>query len=223
MVSHCAKFTDTLLPEAEDMLRGRATTVLDPFAGTGKGVDYLRGKNYKAWGIELEPEFIDSKYVIRGSALALPFADASFDACFTSPTYGNRMADKDMRPSVSGTYAKSLGRHASDGSSCHLQWGEGYREFHRTAWTEAHRVVKDYFLLNIKDHIRDKKLVRVSDWHMSTLVSLGFEYVKGRFIPTPGNRRGRNSEARAEGEYLYLFRKTGGNGGSNPVSGSATS
>ncbi len=209
MTSHCAKFTDSLLPVAEGMLRGRAETILDPFAGTGKGVDYLRGKNYTAWGVELEPEFIGSEFVIQGSALALPFSTGSFDACFTSPTYGNRLADKDLRPSVSGTYAKSLGRMASQGSSCHLQWGDAYKEFHLKAWTEMKKALKPdgYFLLNIKDHIRNKKPVKVTDWHARTIVSLDFAHVTSRFVPTPGNRRGRNSDARTEGEWLILFRK----------------
>lgn len=210
--SHCAKFSDALLPQIADMLSKAlpmGSMILDPFAGTGKGVDFLCEHNYDAWGVELEPEFIESPYVIEGNALSLPFGDEEFDGIVTSPTYGNRMADKDMRESVAGTYAKSLGRHASEGSSCHLQWGDKYREFHRAAWIEATRVLRDggYFILNVKNHIRAKEEQLVSEWHCLVLASLGYELIETRFIETPGVRIGANSEARVDGEYLHLFRK----------------
>lgn len=209
---HCATFTDALLPVAVEMLEGafdQRPTVFDPFAGTGKGVDYLRASGFVAFGVELEPEFIGSEFVTQGDALALPYADGGFDACFTSPVYGNRMADKDLRPSVAGTYAKSLGRIASPGSSCHLQWGEAYRVFHIQAWREVRRVLKPggVFLLNIKDHVRNGSVVPVSDWHVLTLKGLGFRLERSLNIPTPSLRRGQNGDARVNGEWLHLMRK----------------
>lgn len=226
---HCAKFSDPLLPVARHLLSCVAglpagSFVLDPFAGTGKGVDFLADVcGFAALGIELEPEFIKSRYVDAGDALSLPTPKqrwdldereedgSGWDAIFTSPTYGNRMADVDMRESVAGTYAKSLGRRASDGSSCHLQWGPAYREFHEQAWAEAKRVLKPahpdggpYFLLNIKDHVRGKETQGVPQWHFETLRALGFVEVKREFITTPGNRHGANGEARVAGEFLWL-------------------
>jgi hypothetical protein len=101
---------------------------------------------------------------------------------------------------------KSLGREASEGSSCHLQWGDAYREFHLAAWTEACRVLKPggYFLLNIKDHVRNKETQGVPFWHFETLQHLGVVEVRREFIATPGQRRGENHEARVLGEFLWL-------------------
>lgn len=214
MAKHCAKFTDDLLPLAVEMLQDEgAEIVLDPFAGTGKGVEYLRAKGFKAWGLELEPEWAEcSQWVDQGDALDNPYPAQSFDAVFTSPTYGNRMADRDMRPSVAGTYVKSLGRHASEGSSCHLQWGDAYRDFHAAAWIEVKRVLtpRGVFLLNIKDHVRGGKVQPVSLWHCQTLGSLGFDLIRQEFVRTPSLRNGRNGDARVNGEWLLLFRKREG-------------
>lgn len=218
-MAHPAKFTDSILEQASRILEFRlhaGARVLDPFAGTGKGVAYLRGHGFDALGVDLEPvlawgqgdEWVAPVYQGDATNLATLFIDETFDAIFTSPTYGNRFADKDMRPSCAGTYAKGLQRVASEGSSCHLQWGERYREFHRRAWVEARRVLKPdgLFLLNISDHYRDKRVQPVTAWHLEALTELGFEWIDARSVLTPRLTRGANS-ARCEVEWLHLLAK----------------
>lgn len=209
-IKHPAKFTDDILPPAAEMLVACGSTLLDPFAGTGKGVDFLSQFAWDAVGVELEPEWAaQSERVIVGSALHLPFADASFDVIFTSPCYGNRMADRDMRDSVAGTYAKALGRHASEGSACHLQWGPAYRGFHREAWVEADRVLRPggHFLLNMKDHVRGDQLQHVTAWHTDTLQELGFKWKRSVMVDVPGLRVGANADNRVDWEWLVLLVK----------------
>lgn len=211
---HCAKFSDALLPVAVKMLRDagleNGDRVFDPFAGTGKGVEYLRAEGFEAYGIELEPEWAaQNEYVYEDNALIRTAWMKGVHAIFTSPTFGNRMADKDLRDSVAGTYAKSLGHLASEGSSCHLQWGPAYRIFHIRAWHNAYDVLEDggLFLLNIKDHPRGNELQHVPEWHCEVLEGFGFTEIAREFVKTPGNRRGTNKHKSLDGEFLILFRK----------------
>ena len=88
---HPAKYNDVLLPLFEELLVG-SNRVLDPFAGTGKLRQVMNGSLMVL--NELEPEWaIQGPSDTIADTLHLPYADASFDAICTSPTYGNRMAD----------------------------------------------------------------------------------------------------------------------------------
>jgi len=215
MVSHPAKFTDALLPIAARMLLDAGLTDdaigIDPFAGTGKGCDWFHEHTpWLLYGIELEPEWAAmSEWVEQGDALHLPEPDDHYEFFFTSPAYGNRMADKDMRPSVAGTYAKSLGRFAGEGSSCHLQWGDKYRAFHEQAIAELTRVVKPggLGLLNMKDHMRGGAKQEVVSWWDHALVAAGWWPLAARRVRCPGNRNGRNGQSRVDYELLLLFRR----------------
>lgn len=219
-MSHPAKFTDSILEEAARVLWARlpkSAVILDPFAGTGKGVAFLRERGFDhAVGTDLEPagawgdavSYPELVALCDATNLGTLFLPESIEAVFTSCTYANRFADKDMRPSCAGTYAKGLGRHATPGSSCHLQWGDAYREFHLQAWSEVATVLKPggLFLLNVSDHYRKKSVQPVTAWHVSTICELGFEWIDARSVATPRMTRGANAK-RCEVEWLHLFAK----------------
>lgn len=208
---HPAKYTDTLLPAFIRMLRG-SKRILDPFGGTGKIFDiqpWLPDAQIEA--IELEPEWCKlNPRTTLGNALFLPWQANHFDAICTSPTYGNRMADGLRYADWNYiTYAQKLGRKLNPDNSGSLQWGPKYKDFHIKAWTEAKRVLcgNGKFVLNIKDHIRDGKRMYVTDWHIATLESLGFNMIEHKQIDVPSMRQGQNNEARVPYESVILFRK----------------
>ena len=203
---HPAKYSDSLLPHFLEFLKDKKE-VLDLFAGTGK----LKNVCPNATLLEIEPEWAEINGAIIGDATNMPLKwSEKFDAVCTSPCYGNRMADsfnaKDK--SKRNTYHHSLGRKPSSLSSATLQWGDKYRDFHVKAWQEVHRVLKSggMFILNISDHIRNGKIIQVSEWHRSTIESLGFILIEHRKVSTPRNTFGANRK-RVNFESIFVFRK----------------
>lgn len=219
-VRHPAKFTDSILDAARDMLAvrfarfGRAATIVDPFAGVGKGVNAMRSWGYVAVGSELEREWAEQcPHVACGDffALAAEMPGASFDGAFTSCTYGNRMADhhEARDDSRRNTYRHALGRPLSPNNSGAMQWGDDYRDFHQRAWRELFRLVRPggWFLLNVSDHIRKGEQVAVTDWHINTCVAIGWRLDEARKVATPRQRMGANGALRVDGEWLLAFQR----------------
>lgn len=211
IASHPAKYTDVLLPTMAALLKG-SKRILDPFGGTGKVFalnNWLPDVQIDA--IEIEAGFIRHPRTTLGNALHLPWPDGTFDAICTSPTYGNRMADEifDNEKYTYMTYTAKLKKELQPDNSGRLQWGNEYMAFHAKAWTEARRVLADsgVFVLNIKDHIRDGKLMEVTHWHITCLTDLGFRMIEQRRISTPSMTRGQNGNLRVPYESVIKFEK----------------
>lgn len=207
-VSHPARFSKGLLPIFEAAVPPALyPRVLDPFAGVGT----IHEMANETVGVELEPEWAAlHPDTLVGDARDLPFDDASFDAIVTSPTYGNRFADKhDAKDgSLRRSYTHDLGRKLTAGNSGGMQWGRGYRDLHTQAWEEAWRVLRPggRFVLNIKDHDRNFTRQYVSAWHVSTLFAHGFELVWFDQLDTGGLRQGDNSDDRYP-EQIFILDK----------------
>ena len=198
-----------------DYSTGATRDLLDPFAGIGT-IHQLEERAWDTFAVELEPEWAEQDHrTTLGSALDLTAAFGNrprgFDAIVTSPCYGNRMADQyDGRDgSTRTTYRLSLGRPLTEGSSAAMQWGTRYREFHLRAWAESVRVLRrdGLFVLNIKDHIRNRRRQHVTRWHLSTLKSLGLRLIDRRRVLTPGMRHGQNHGSRIPYETVAVLRK----------------
>jgi SAM-dependent methyltransferase len=208
-MKHPAKYSDVLLPVFKEMLSS-CKTILDPFAGTGK----LRSVFPDCTLLEIEPEWASISGAIVGDAINMPFANNSFDAICTSPTYGNRMADAFIDHQTEkrykrNTYTHQLGRKLSDNNSGAMQWGEKYRELHKNAWKECYRVLKTngLFCLNISNHIRNGKEMFVTEWHIQELRLLGLAVLEHKKIETRRNKMGQNGTVRVQYESVVLLRK----------------
>jgi len=211
LTEHPAKFSqvilENILPHVEEI---NPKNILDPFAGQG-GVHWLRQFGFNTVGVELEPEWAcQSPHTIIGDALNLPFSDEIFDCVISSFCYGNRLADNYVPKDDSKrfSYRISLGRPLSDGSGAAFQWGKQYRDFHMKALLEVRRVLSPNgtFILNMSNHIRDKKVVNVVDWYISRLDMLGFNIVTVQNIPTPRMGFGANGKSRVEFEQIIVCR-----------------
>lgn len=206
---HPAKYTDCLLPIFSKYLEG-AHLVLDPFAGTGK----LRKVIPHAVLLEIEPEWAMMNGAIIADSQYMPLRSNVFDAVCTSPTYGNRMADhfvdhQSHKNYVRNTYRHYLGRELNTNNSGRMQWGDKYKKLHVAVWKECKRVLKKkgLFILNVSDHIRAGKRIRVSDWHIDVLKDIGFKLIKTIEVETPRQRMGKNSKLRVGYEYVFILRK----------------
>lgn len=207
MTDHPSPFTAQLIRDIQPLVPpGEYPRVLDPFAGIG-GIHRLANTTV---GIELEPEWAwQHPDTIVGNALHLPFDNSEFDAIVTSPTFGNRMADHhDAKDgTVRNTYKHKLGRDLSADNSGAMQWGDEYRDFHVRAWKEATRVTKQggRFVLHVKNHIRKGEEQHVAEWHLSTLIGIGWVLKEWVILNSKGLKFGANRDLRTRHEYLMVL------------------
>lgn len=126
---HPAKFSDAII-EAITRWIPAGSVLLDPFAGVGR-IHELRPE-VETWGVEIEEEWAtQSEWTILGDATT-DLGDVAeahalhygFDVIATSPSYGNRMADKHnarercRQCDGLGVRAGTCGTGARDCSAC---------------------------------------------------------------------------------------------------------
>ena len=112
-----------------------------------------------------------------------------------------------LRTSMRRSYTHDLRRMTGDptlelhsDNSGKMQWGPRYRDFHTRVWSQVPMLLGGprLFLLNCKDHMRNRERQLVTDWHVGTLEQLGFQVIERREIDTGGLRHGANRERFAE-------------------------
>lgn len=215
---HPAQFSREILAVVErHHLLPETGIVLDPMAGVGN-VHKLATPTRKTVGVEIEPEWAAAHPdTIVGNCLKLPFGRASFDAVFTSPCYGNRLADHHLAadPSVRRSYTHDLQyttgdrerRLHADNSGTLRATKEEYWAFHARAWSEVHRVLRPggRFVLNVSDHISRGEIVPVVERHADLVILTGFTFVKEFRVPTRRLRYGANNQLRVPTESIVVF------------------
>lgn len=215
-INHPAKFSDKFIPFFAEKLKG-CKIVLDPMAGTGK-VALIKKCGWKGIIIcnEIEPEFaklfnypVDQWFF--EDAVYIPLHSEFVDAICTSPTYGNRLADHWNRQEFSKrfSYTFCLGHALQSGNTGQMHWGDHYRQKHEAIYQECYRVLapKGLFIINISDHIRQKQIIPVVDFHKQTLLKLGLNLIEDKTFPTQRLRYGSNAKARVEAEHILIFQK----------------
>lgn len=215
-VKHPAKYSDPVL-QRMDFWLPKNSRVLDPFAGVGR-IHELASEDWdiETVGVEIEKPWADAHpNTLHGDSTKLKdmFPDEWFDVVATSPTYGNRMADhheaKDS--SIRNTYRHTLGKTLQRNNTGSMQWGTEYRLVHTKVWQEVRRLLSEdgLFLLNVSNHIRKNREVRVAEWHLDYCIRiLGFRLEAVETIVTKRNRQGANRDLRTDHEFLFVMRKT---------------
>ena len=213
-VPHPARFSTPILAEINRLLGARLApeaSVLDPFAGVG-GIHNLP---YTTVGVEIEPEWAATHpQTVCGDSTQLSslFPGYEFDAIVTSPAYGNRMADNyagDAKGTRRFTYRVSLGRALSEGNGAGMQWGASYRELHAAVWAECWSVLRPggWMVVNVSNHIRAGVEQPVVEWHLSTLLALGFRVDEVVAVGTARVGFGANRDLRVSAERVLVMSK----------------
>lgn len=212
--------------------------LVDPFAGVGAGIlERTRRTDWWGIEIEPEWAAVND-WVHQGDALDPSAYPDEVGAVVTSVVYGNRFSDQYLGPvcrACDGTgktkagarrvrcdvcqgvgrdgrgrysYAISLGRKVSAGSSAGLQWGPKYRAFHDRWFRTLTDVVEPgprRLILNVSDHYRARQRQYVCAWWLAAAHRWGFRMVEAWPADTARMAHGRNAEKRAEREMVFVF------------------
>lgn len=227
--AHPARFSKTILVELAAIVQAEKQRnpgvdnefhILDPFAGTGRVHELADPANgIHTYGIEIEPEWAAMHpFTQVGDALQLPHPVAFFDMVLTSPTYGNRLADRhnakdaSIRRSYTFDLRKLVGdptRELAPNNTGRVPFNAQYKVMHQAAWSEVWRVLRPggLFVLNVSDFVKNKKVQQVCRWHIDTLTMMGFDVEREIEVETPRLRYGRNWESRLSYEKIYTLRR----------------
>lgn len=214
---HPARFSGAIIAAVVELLEPcPPRRILDPFAGTGLVHAIADKLGADSVGVEIEPEWagLHQRTVCADARSITREMVGMFDAVVTSPTYGNRMADHHEARDESdrATYRHRLGRRLADGNAGAMAWGDDYRALHVAVYRRVVRLlaVDGLLVLNVKDHVRDGDRVRVSGWHVRTLLSLGLTFCDDNALATRGlGGAGDNASSREGVEHVYLLAKEG--------------
>lgn len=217
IINHPAKYSEGFIQIFADILsQYNCSTILDPFAGTGK-IGEIKEHGFTGIVIanEIEPEWLqdnlyhcDEIYFEDAETLQLPY---QIDAIVTSPTYGNRMADhhhaKDNSKRI--TYTHYLGHELNFENTGRMQWGKKYQDKHRRIYQNLYTLLRPngLFVLNISNHIRKGEEQHVTEWHIQTLKDLGFEVIQKIQVPTKRMKFGKNSQQRVNHENIIVLQR----------------
>ena len=219
-VKHPAKFTDTILREFVQIIAdyGLSGTIVDPFGGVGLIHELGAGEGLHTIAVELEPEWAEQHvHTLVGDStdLVAVLRDqmpglGKVQGIFTSPAYGNRMADSyagDAKGSRRSTYRIALDRPLSDNNGAGMQFGHEYKRLHYRVWKQCWELLDDggLMVVNVKNFIRAGEVVDVVGWHLQTLERIGFTLLEQRHVDTPGMRMGANRDLRVDGEEILVM------------------
>jgi hypothetical protein len=158
LADHPAKFSDQIISHAFDMLwpyvrRGRVQSMLDPFAGVGRchivasNLTESTPHRVVSVGVEIQPRWAaHDRRTIVGNVLDLPRTPvwrSGFDCVFTSPCYGNRMADhQDARERCKTCRGTGEVVHYTERGpmpdQCAKCGGTGRNSYQRNTYTHTH-------------------------------------------------------------------------------------
>ena len=226
---HPAKFTDSILEVMRRTLDDNLVEGLglDPFAGVGRmGLLDVPGVRHTI-GVEIEEPWVEAarelgRDVRLGDSTRRDFGiglePGSVDYAVTSPTYGNRFADKHRARdgSVRRSYTHDLRRltgdeeyQLADTNTGGEHWGKRYWLLHKVVWGNLWHAMRDggVLVLNVSDHVRAGEVVPVANWHRRALEAVGFSVKTEEQVDTPRMRMGANHRARVGWEMVYVFEK----------------
>lgn len=224
---HPATYSKPIVELFQQLLGERTGRVLDPFGGLGDSLRALGGLGWRLCvGNELEmPWCQESTWkggMVNGDATALPFPDGAFDFIVTSPAYGNRFADHHKPANGEAadarrSYTHDIRRLTEDvdyelhpnNAGLYLFHHPEYRRLHELAWAECTRVTHagSEVLCNVSNVIKDKAELNVVGWHVDLWRYLGWEVHGAHHVRTRRMRKGANSKARVDGEWVIQLRR----------------